>query len=156
MDLKTRRVEFAGLTTNPDAGWMKQTARHLTGTADGFLREKNDVLMDRDRKLCRGEFRDILESSETTPSLLPPRSPNLSAWMERFKSEALDRMISFSETSLRRAIAEYVKHYYSERNDQGLANDLIDPDDDVGAVAGKIECRERLGGVLNNYYRDAA
>jgi hypothetical protein len=33
---------------------------------------------------------------------------------------------------------------------------LIEPGEEVGAVAGKIESRERLGGLLRYYYRDAA
>ena len=32
----------------------------------------------------------------------------------------------------------------------------IEPGKEVGQVAGKIECRERLGGMLRYYYRDAA
>ena len=46
--------------------------------------------------------------------------------------------------------------YHAERNHQGLDNELIEPGEEVGAVAGKIECRERLGGLLRYYYRDAA
>ncbi len=71
------------------------------------------------------------------------------------KSETLDRMIFFGEKSLRRAVNEFVDHYHSERNHQGLDNEIIEPGDEVGAVAGKIECRERLGGLLRYYYRDA-
>ncbi len=37
-----------------------------------------------------------------------------------------------------------------------LGNELIEPSDDAGAVAGKIECRERLGGMLKYYHRWAA
>ena len=40
IELKTRHVEFAGLTTNPDAIWMTQIARNLTDTNDGFLHGK--------------------------------------------------------------------------------------------------------------------
>ena len=159
MDLKTRRVEFAGLTTNPDGLWMTQIARNLTDAEDGFLRGKCYVLMDRDTKFCR-EFRDILESSGTQSVRLPPRSPNLNAWIERFfrslKSEFLDRMIFYGEKSLCRAVREYVAHYHAERNHQGLGNALIDPGDTVGAVAGKIRSEQRLGGMLRYYYREAA
>lgn len=159
MDLKTRRVEFAGLTTNPDAIWMTQVARNLTDAADGFLIGKRFLLMDRDTKFCR-EFREIIESSGTEPLLLPSRSPNLNAYIERFmrslKSESLDRAIFFGEKSLRQAVCEFLAHYHAERNHQGLGNDVIDPGVEVGAVAGTIECRERLGGMLRNYYRKAA
>mgnify|MGYP001239534873 CR=1 FL=1 len=65
-------------------------------------------------------------------------------------------MIFFGENSLRNAVGQYLAHYHGERNHQGLENKIIDPGDEVGQVAGNIECRERLGGMLNYYYRDAA
>ena len=76
--------------------------------------------------------------------------------MRSIKSETLSRMIFFGEKSLRRAVTAYLEHYHAERNHQGLGNELIDPGEEVGAVAGKIACRERLGGMLRYYYRDAA
>ena len=65
-------------------------------------------------------------------------------------------MIFFGEKMLRNAVRQYLEHYHSERNHQSLNNELIDPDDKVGRSAGKIQCRDRLGGLLNYYYRDAA
>jgi len=53
MELATRRVHFAGLTTNPDEAWMLQVARNLTDAEAGFLRGKNYLLMDRDAKSSR-------------------------------------------------------------------------------------------------------
>ena len=92
--------------------------------------------------------------------LLPPRSPNLNAFMERWfkslKSECLSRMILFSRKSLEKPVRQYSEHYHTERNHQGLANELIQPDESVGAVAGRFECRERLGGLLMYYHRSAA
>ena len=90
---------------------------------------------------------------------LPARSPNLNAFAERFvrtiKSECLDRMILIGEQSLGRAVAQFCEHYHRERNHQGLENNIIDPD--FGSVeAGEVNCRERLGGLLRYYYRDAA
>src|SRR5678816_4687818 len=62
---------------------------------------------------------------------LPPRSPNLYAHAERFvrtiKESCLERMILFGEESLRNAIHNFVAHYHTERNHQGLANRLISP-----------------------------
>ena len=64
-------------------------------------------------------------------------------------------MIFFSEQSLRYAITEYIEHYHRERNHQGLEGRIIRPQfRDNGA--GEIERRERLGGMLNFYYREAA
>jgi putative transposase len=159
IELKTRRVEFAGCTTNPDERWMTQIARNLTDSCDGFLMGKRFVLIDRDGKFCPA-FRKLLHDDDCEPLLLPPRSPNLNAHIERFmrslKSESLDRMIFFGEKSLRRAVTAYLKHYHTERNHQGLENRLIDADAEACHAAGKIKCRERLGGMLKYYYREAA
>lgn len=65
-------------------------------------------------------------------------------------------MIFFGEHSLRNAVREFLAHYHTERNHQGLDNQLIAPGVEAGAVVGKIACRERLGGLLRYYYRTAA
>jgi putative transposase len=44
MELKTRRVHFAGCTPNPHEAWMKQTARELTSCDDGFLDGKRYLI----------------------------------------------------------------------------------------------------------------
>jgi putative transposase len=159
MELATRRVHFAGCTANPNGSWIKQVARNLTACDDCFLKGKKYLLMDRDTKFT-DEFRSILEQEGIESALLPPRSPNLNANLERFfrslKSECLSRMIFFGEQSLRNATTQFVEHYHAERNHQGLENKLIKPGPEVGQTAGEVECRERLGGLLNYYHRRAA
>ena len=159
MELKTRRVHFAGYTTTPNKAWMKQAARELTSFEDGFLNGKRYLIMDRDGKFCPS-FRHLLQDEAVEPVTLPPRSPNLNAHLERFfgslKSECLDRLILFGEKAMRNAVHEYLAHYHAERNHQGVENMLIDPDAEVGQHGGQVKCRERLGGMLNFYYRDAA
>jgi transposase InsO family protein len=156
MELATRRVHFAGCTTTPDEIWMKQIARNLTAADDGFLEGKRYVLMDRDTKFSAA-FRNILEESGVEPVLLPPRSPNLNAHIERFhrslKEECLDRIIFFGEESSRKAVVQFLEHYHGERNHQGLGNRLIEPTEAV--PTGEVQCRERLGGILKFYYRKA-
>ena len=150
MELKTRRVHFAGCTPNPHEAWMKQIAKNLTDCEDGFLIGKRYMLMDRDAKFSHA-FRDIVDDAGVKPVRLPPLSPNLNAHLERFfgslKPECLERIIFFGERSLRRAVARYLEHYHGERNHQGLDNQMIEPGDDVGKIAGNVECRERLGRV---------
>jgi transposase InsO family protein len=159
MELKTRRIHFAGCTVHPNEVWMKQIARNLTDMYDGFLNDKRYLLMDRDSKFSES-FRQFLDCEDVECVRLPARSPNLNAYIERFmksiKTECLHRMIFFGENSLRNAVREYLIHYHEERNHQGLENKIIDPGDEIGQIAGKIECRERLGGMLRYYYRDAA
>ena len=115
--------------------------------------------MDRDTKFA--PLRKFLEADTTIKAtLLPPRSPNLNAHLERFmrslKGECLDRMIFLGEQPLQHALTEFEAHYHSERNHQGLDNQLIDPDEEVGQTSGTIDCRERLGGLLRYYHRRAA
>ena len=159
MTQATRKVKFAGCTTNPNEAWMEQSARNLSDPFDGFLSNKRYLLMDRDDKYCK-RFRDIIEQADVKCLRLPPRSPNLNPHMERYirslKEECLNRMILFGENSLRKAIQEFLFHYHAERNHQGLNNKLIEPENEIGHTNGRIECRERLGGMLRYYYRKAA
>ena len=159
MHLKTRRVHIAGITPSPNARWMKQVCRNLNDCEDGFLKDASHLIVDRDTSFIA--MRRFLEqNTDTEVVLLPPKSPNLNAYMERWfrslKTECLDRMIFFGRKSLENAVREYVEHYHAERNHQGLGNQLIEPGNEVGAVAGKIECYERLGGILKYYHRRAA
>ena len=92
---------------------------------------------------------------------LPPRSPNLNAYAERWvrsvQEECLARLILFGEASLRHALHEYMEHYHHERNHQGKGNILLFPALSQHADrAGLIQCRERLGGLLKFYAREAA
>ena len=159
MHLKTRRVHIAGITPSPNATWMNQVCRNLTDCEDGFLKDATHLIVDRDTSFIA--LRKFLEqTTDTEAVLLPPKVPNLNAFMERWfrslKSECLDRMVFFGRKSLENAVREYVEHYHAERNHQGLGNELIEQPEESSAVAGKIECRERLGGMLKYYHRRAA
>ncbi len=159
IELSSRKEHIAGITPGPDGAFMMQVGRNLTDPVDGFLLHKRFLILDRDNKFTT-DFRNLIEHSGTNVIRLPHRSPNLNAYAERFvlsiKSECLERMIFFGERSLRRAVAEFVRHYHGERNHQGLDNQLIKPDEAVGSRQGGVQCRQRLGGMLNYYYREAA
>ena len=143
---------------------MAQCARQLTDDFGGFLTDKKFLVRDRDTKFTQ-QFDEILEDAGVTPLKLPPRSPNLNAYAERFvksiKEESLNKMIFFGETSLRITIREFMIHYHEERNHQGLENNLIEPQNiisikDATNPTGEIICKERLGGILKYYHRKAA
>jgi putative transposase len=160
MRLATRQVRFLGCTPNPGGSWMAQMARNLTDAFDGFLRAPvRYVLLDRDAKFT-ADFLAILRAAEVKPVLLPPKSPNCNAQMERFfrslKEEALARLILFGESALRNATTEFLRHYHGERAHQGLDHQILEPGPEVGREVGVIVCRERLGGLLKYYHRQAA
>jgi transposase InsO family protein len=159
MDLSTRRVEIGGIASSANGLWMLQIARNLTDAIDGFLRSKRYLIHDRDPLYTR-EFLSIIAASGIEAVKLPPRSPNLNAYAERFvrsiKESCLDQMIFFGEDALRNTIREFMRHYHIERNHQGLENRLIVPPKMIDTGTAIVKKRERLGGLLNYYYREAA
>ena len=115
---------------------------------------------DRDAKFC-AEFRETLAVAGVKGLRLPPRSPNLNAFAERWvrsvKEECLSHLILFGERSLRKALIQFQEHYHEERNHQGKSNVLLFPAParlEPGRRRG-IRCRERLGGLLRYYSRAA-
>src|SRR5262244_148971 len=158
MELSTRRVEIGGVASKATGLWMTQIARNLTDEVDGFFKGKRYLIHDRDPLYTR-EFLSMLGEQGIESVKLPPRSPNLNAYAERFvrtiKESCLDQMILFGEDSLRWAVHQFVIHYHEERNHQGLGNRLIMPSSAINTT-GTIRRRQRSGGMLNYYYRAAA
>ena len=159
IDLSTRRIHIAGITPEPDGAWMTQISRNLTDVGDGFLTGKRFLIHDRDPRFTLA-FRETLAAAGVQVVRLPPRSPNLNAYAERFvrtiKESCLDRIVLVGEASLRRAVREFADHYHHERNHQGVGNRLIAPLAEPVNHEGSIACRERLGGLLKYYHRRAA
>ena len=159
--LESRKVEVAGMTPHPNAAWMEQIARNITMDEWGFLESRRYLIHDRDTKFT-DSFRAIIRSGRVEPIKLPARSPNLNAFAERWvrsvKEEALSKLILFGEASLRRAISEYLAHFHAERNHQGKGNVLLFPSaaQAKNRADGPVGCRERLGGLLKYYHREAA
>jgi putative transposase len=122
---------------------MKQIARNVTMDDCGALRDCRFLLHDRDTKFTRS-FRAIVTSGQVEPLAPPARCPNLNAYSERW------------ERSLRRALTNYVDHFHAERNHQRKGNVLLFPRVNDRQREGPVRCRERLGGLLRYYHREAA
>jgi transposase InsO family protein len=158
--LGSRKVHRAGVTPHPNAAWMVQVARNVTMEEWGFPSPGQYLIHDRDTKFCAA-FRQIMDDANVERVVLPPRSPHLHAYAERWvrsiKEECLSRFILFGEGSLRHALTQYGAHFHHERNHQGKGNVLRFP-----AVSqdtereGPMQCRERLGGLLKYYEHEAA
>jgi transposase InsO family protein len=157
--LGSRQVHIAGMTPHPNETWMMQVARNLTMEEWGFLSPGQYLIHDRDAKFC-AVFQQIIDDAGIERVVLPPRSPNLHAYAERWvrsvKDEALSRILLFGEGSLRHVLHEYVEHYHQERNHQGKGNVLLFPSSQQEEDKSPIRCRERLGGLLKYYRREAA
>jgi len=159
IQLDSRRVILAGVTRHPTEEWMEHVARNLTDSESGTLGHQRFLLHDRDAKFCSG-FRSILFDSGLQPLRLPARSPNLNAFAERWvrsvKQECLSKLILFSETSLKRVLADYLAHYHAERNHQGKQKALLFPAPADACPRGSpVVCKQRLGGLLKYYTRAA-
>jgi putative transposase len=159
--LGTREVHVAGVTPHPNQAWMMQVARNLTMEEWGFLSPGHYLIHDGDGKYCPA-FQQLIAAAGVKRVPLPPRSPNLNAYAERWvrsiKEECLARVILFGEASLRHALTQYGEHYHHERNHQGKGNVLLFPvvSHQDTARQGPIQCRERLGGLLKYYAHEAA
>ena len=115
IELSTRRVQIAGITSQPTAAWTKQIARNLTDYDDGFLKGKRYFIHDRDPVFNKG-FQEVLESTGIECIKIPAQSPNLNSFAERFvlsvKSECLRKLILTSPKQLEYVLDQYIQYYY--------------------------------------------
>ena len=157
IQLDTRRVHLAGVTDHPDEAWMAQVARNMTMEDEPFLKNRRFFIADRDTKFC-SSYRSLLAAAGLQTLSLPPRSPNLNAFAERWvrtiKSECLRGLLLPGPASVTKAIKEYLEHYHRERPHQGLENKIPFP---ARAIAqpqdpSRLQRKSRLGGLLNTYY----
>jgi putative transposase len=153
IEIGTRRVHLAGVTRNPHGSWVAQQARNLaiSGVHDRF----SFLIRDRDAKSARAF--DTVFATEAIRVILT-RAPVANAYAERFvrtiRRECLDWILIRSERHLARVAAEYLEHYNSERPHRGVG--LQPPDPPPRLEAGRIDRRDRLGGLTHHYERAAA
>ena len=118
--------------------------------------------MDRDSLIC-GSFKEVLKTSGIEIVLLPPKSPNLNAYMERFigtmRREVCSNYIPLDEHRLRNRLEQHVQFYNQERTHQSLHENMM-PDsvayDQDAHNKGPINCKSRIGDLLNYKNRDIA
>jgi putative transposase len=146
------------MTPSPDQRWMVQMARNVTMADRGLLQPGQYLIYDRDGKFCPA-FQRIIDAVGVPRVVLPPRSPNLNAYAERWvrsvKDEGLSRLILLSEHALRHALIRYEGHYHTERPHRGKGNAILLPAAaPEGEPEGPVRCRERRGGLLKYYHHD--
>lgn len=158
IELRSRAVHLCGTTVSPNAEWMRQVARQLVDSVQGFARGQTHLIIDRDTKYVDA-FRHTLASAGVKIVLCPPRVPQCNAYAERFvrsiKEECLSRLVFLSQQHLHTTLSTFADYYRQRRNHQGIQNKLIEPPTSF-PKAGPIRCRNELGGLLNYYYREVA
>lgn len=159
IELGTRRVRIAGVTTSPDSQWMTQQARNLS--MDGELGNVRFLIRDRDAKFTRS-FEEVFGSEGARVIPTPVRAPKANAYAERFvrtvRSELLDLVIVVGRRHLISLLRDYEAHYNRHRPHRGIG---LDPPEalDVEAAAVPIEEIRRtrsVGGLITEYRGVAA
>jgi putative transposase len=154
----SRRVWFAGCSSNPTGAWVTQQARNLgLELADEGVRL---LIRDRDGKYC-GTFDEVLGSGGIRVVTTPVRSPQANAIAERFvrtvRAECLDWLLILNRRHLESVMRAYVDHYNKHRPHRALKLQSPQPREPPPTAAiGEIERRDRLGGLIHEYYRTAA
>jgi putative transposase len=154
----SRRVWFAGCTTNPSGAWVAQQARNLG--LDLSDRGVRFLIRDRDSKYSAA-FDEVLRSERIRTVKTPVRAPRANAIAERFvrtvRSECLDWLLILNRRHLDRVLRVYVDHYNTQRPHRGVGLRPPDPTN-LGATPtmGEVRRHDRLGGLIHEYTRAAA
>jgi len=155
--LTIRKVYIGGIVCDPTQEWVVQVARNVTDCEDGFLPEGSRLSHDRDPVFGK-KFKETLAATGVRTVKLPPKSPNLNAFCERFnrtiKEECLDHFVICSQAHLELLVREFCAYYHEERPHQSLGNrPILEP---ARKGTGVIRVKDRLGGYLKHYYRKTA
>jgi putative transposase len=159
IELASRRVRLAGITTNPDGRWVTQQARNLLMQLDGHGARRPRVLIrDRDSKFTR-EFGEVFRSEGIRVIKAPVRAPKARAhadrWVGTARRECLDRLLILGRRHLQYVLAAYVAHYNEHRphgslsqrpplaTDELRIEDVTDLD--------RVRRRDLLGGLIHEY-----
>jgi transposase InsO family protein len=162
VELATRRVWLAGITTNPDGRWVTQQARNLLMTLDDEDVRPCFLIRDRDSKFSR-DFDEVFRSEGMRVIKAPVRAPKARAHAERWvgtvRRECLDRILIMGRRHLQHVLATYVAHYSERRPHRALAQrpplrtssssgrppiaEVIDLD--------RVRRRDLLGGLIHEY-----
>jgi len=158
----SRRVIVSGVSANPDDIWMKQQARNMAIQWGDETVAPRYLIHDRDTKFTAG-FKAILRSEGVEMVPTCAKAPNMNPYAERFvqtvKTECLDHFVFFGDKHLQHVLDEWIPHYNRQRPHQSKGNvplpvaDL--PELPILPFPAKIECDQKLGGLIKHYRRAA-
>ncbi len=150
----SRRVVHAGVTRHPTDEWVAQQVRNATPFGEGprfLICDNDDKFGPRLEQAVKGAGIDLIHT--------PPYGPKANAICERFigsvRRECLDHILILSEKHVRRVIREYCEYFNRARPHQGIAQQIPIAPPTLN-ITGPIRCRNVLGGIIHDYYRDAA
>jgi putative transposase len=150
----SRRVHLAGVTANPDCGWVSQQARNLA--IDERLENVRFLIHDRDTKFC-GPFDTIVRSEGVRVIETPLQAPRANAvaerWVRTIRNECLDHLLIVGRRHLEQVLLAYLTHYNAERPHRSLK--LAAPNGTTveprGSPPAQLRRRDVLGGLIHEY-----
>jgi putative transposase len=157
IELGTRRVHLAGCTPTPDKAWVTHQARQLVWNLYDEPQPMRFLIHDHDTKFSVA-FDNVFLAEGVDIVLTPFQAPKAKAvaerWVRSVRQECLDQLLILNQRHLWRMLTEYVTYYNSARPHQGLGQQSPIPT--LPSRQGTIRCRNVLGGILHDYYREAA
>jgi hypothetical protein len=162
IQLDTRRVHLTGVTANPDGRWVTQQARNLLLVLGERGLQVRFLVHDRDAKFCRG-FDEVFRADGGEVLRTPMRAPRANAhaerWVRTVRAECLDWLLIVGRGHLEQVLRIYVAHYNAHRPHRALGLEPPDPSANPTVISGdrhRVHRRDRLGGLLHEYHRQAA
>jgi len=154
IELGSRQVHFAGITTNPNQIWVTQQSRQLVWELSEREQPLRFLIHDNDGSFCQA-FDAVFRSEGFHVINSPVRAPNANAFSERWirsaREECLDLILIINAAHLRRVVIEFVNYYNTARPHQGIDQQIPIPQ--ASPSSGTIQCRNILGGIIHDYYR---
>ena len=158
VEIGTRRVHFAACTAHPNKAWVTQQARQVLWELEDRDPAIRFLIRDNDKKFTQS-FDTVFRSEGIDVIPTPYRAPNANAYSERWirsvREECLDKLLIINQAHLRRVMLEYIEFFNTARPHQGLDQQIPVPTI-VRETTGPVRCRKVLGGIIHDYYRDAA
>jgi hypothetical protein len=159
--LSHRRVYFGGVTAHPDERWVTQQARNLLMELPEHEPRVRFLVRDRDARFTRA-FDEVFRSEGIEVIGTPLRAPRAKAhaerWVGSLRRECLDWMLIFGRRHLEHVVRSYIAHHNEHRPHRSLEQrpPLAKPPPAERPPPRTIGRRDRLGGVLHEYYAMAA
>ena len=156
----TRKVYCSSATYHPDGEWVMQQARNATMWLEDMGVKTRFLVHDRDRKYP-DEFRTFWRQAGVRCIRIPLKSPKANSfvetWIEGCKRECLNSFICFSLDQLDHILKLWVAHYNTRRPHRGVGmhNEVLDQTFRP-QLEGRVRCKQQLGGIIKEYYREAA
>ena len=155
--LARRHVYFGGVTAHPDERWVTQQARNLPMELPEHEPPLRFLVRDRDTKFTR-TFDDVFRSDRVIQ--MPVRAPRAKAhaerWVGSLRRECLDWTLIFGRRQLEQVVRTYIAHHNEHRPHRSLDQRPPQPPPSERPLPDAIRRRDRLGGLLHEYYPTAA